>query len=188
MLNRYPPEEIVPALAHHKRMVNRYAALMLGMDQDDQLVPFLAALLQSGSAPARRAAATALGASAGPFTNPSWLPWADAKIDPRAVEVLTTYLRDPDVLVRANSARSLGRLAARHCNDDTPNPLRGEAAVASLIRALRDPAAEVRTQAAASLQALSVPAALPDLISLLQDADTEVRAAAAFAAGDLGAL
>ena len=61
MLNRYPPEVIVPALTYDNREVKRYAAMMLGIRQDDQLVPFLADLLQSGSVPARRAAAFALG-------------------------------------------------------------------------------------------------------------------------------
>ena len=33
MQNRHPPEEIVPALAHPNRMVNRYAAMMLVLSQ-----------------------------------------------------------------------------------------------------------------------------------------------------------
>ena len=61
MSKRYPPEEIIPALAHRNRQVKRYAAMILGVRQDDQLVPFLADLLQSESVPARRSAAHALG-------------------------------------------------------------------------------------------------------------------------------
>ena len=59
MLNRYPTEEIVPALTHHNGRVRRYAAMMLDIGGDGQLVNFLVDLLQS--APARWAAARALG-------------------------------------------------------------------------------------------------------------------------------
>ena len=70
MLNRYPPEEIVPALTHHNGRVRGYAAMMLGIDGQEQLVNFLVDLLQSESAPARRAAARALGISIRPLPDP----------------------------------------------------------------------------------------------------------------------
>ena len=65
--------------------------------------------------------------------------------------------------------------------------LRSDAVAMPLINALQDPVATVRTQAATSLGALAIPAALPALIALLGDPDREVRAAAAIAAGKLGA-
>ena len=49
MLNRYTPEEIVPALTHYNGRVRRYAAMILGIDGDDQLVTFLVTRLQSES-------------------------------------------------------------------------------------------------------------------------------------------
>ena len=110
MSNRYPPEEIVPALTHHNREVGRYAAMMLGIRQDDQLVPFLADLLQSGSVPARRAAAFALGTPARPVLTPDRVARLTSTIDRLAVESLTASLGDVDAVVRANSAQGLGAL------------------------------------------------------------------------------
>ena len=193
MLNRYPPEEIVPALTHHNREVKRYAALMLGVRQDDQVVPFLADLLQSGSVPARRAAALALGTPIRPFLTPDRLARLTSTIDRLAVESLTASLGDPDAVVRANSAQGLGRLGraadwtVRYQDESMLDLLRSDAVALPLIDALQDPAAMVRAQAATSLSVLAIPAALPALISLLRDPDREVRAAAAFAAGKLGA-
>ena len=71
MLKQYPPEEIVPALTHHNREARRYAAMMLGIREDDKLVPFLADLLQSESLAARRAAAHALGTPTGSLLAPN---------------------------------------------------------------------------------------------------------------------
>lgn len=194
MQNRHPPEEIVPALAHPNRMVNRYAAMMLDIRQEaNQLVPYLAAMLQSPSAPARQAAAFALGASARPFSTQYVTSPQAITIDPQTVESLTVALRDPDALVRATSAGSLSNLchfadqAAQYRDDDAPNPLRVDAVVLPLIQTLQDSAAPVRAQAACALRTLAVPTALPSLTPLLHDPDQEVRTAAAFAAGDLGA-
>ena len=193
MLNLYPPEEIVPALAHHNRQVNRYGAMMLGIGGDEQLAPFLANLLQSESALARRAAAEALGRPLRAILTPGQLTPSAPAAGRLAVESLRASLRDPDALVRANSARSLGNLCrfggsvARRRDNAAPGLLRSEAVVLALIHALQDPVAMVRTQAAASLRALAAPAALPSLIPLLQDPDREVSAAAAFAAGSMGA-
>ena len=70
MLNRYPTEEIVPALTHHNGRVRRYAAMMLDIGGEEQLVNFLVDLLQSESAPARWAAARALEVSIRPLPDP----------------------------------------------------------------------------------------------------------------------
>ena len=193
MLNRCPPEEIVPALAHRNRQVKRYAAMMLGVRQDDQLVPFLADLMQSASVPARRAAAEALGTPARSLLRPDRVAWTDPTIDRLAVERLTASLEDADAVVRANSARSLGALcrladqAAPHRDETDSDFLRSDDVALPLINALQDPVAMVRIQAATSLSVLVIPRALPVLITLLQDPDREVRAAAAFAAAKLGA-
>ena len=193
MLKQYPPEEIVPALTHHNREARRYAAMMLGIREDDQLVPFLADLLQSESVSARRAAAHALGTPTGSLLAPNRAMWSVTTIDPLAVQSLTASLGDADAVVRANSARSLGELCrfadrgAQHRDETNSDLLRSDDVALPLINALRDPAAMVRIQAAISLSVLAIPAALPVLIPLLQDPDREVRAAAAFAAAKLGA-
>ena len=191
---RYPPEEIVPALVHRNRHVRRYAALMLGIGGDDRLVPFLADLLRSGSAPEQRAAARALGTPVRPFSDSAWPGWSGfAVVGREAVESLTAALGDSDVIVRAHSARSLGKLrrqanAAQRLRDETTLAvLRSDAAIVPLIQALRDPTSQVRAQAAEALREFSAPAALPALLSMLQDPDEEVRSAAALASGDLGA-
>ena len=193
MSNRYPPEDIVPALTHHNRQARRYAAMMLGVRQDDELVPFLATLLRSDSVPARRAAAHALGTPAGSLLAPDRAAWPTPTIDRLSVESLTSSLADADDLVRANSARSLaslccfGNATAQHQGDDILDLLRSDAVVQPVLHALDDPVALVRIEAATSSSQLAIPATLPALIPLLQDPDPEVRAAAAFAAGNLGA-
>lgn len=193
MSNRYPPEEIVPALTHHNREARRYAAMMLGVRQDEQLVPFLADLLHSGPVPARRAAARALGVPTRPFLAADRAVWPAPTIDRLAVRSLTASLEDVDAAVRTNAARSLGELcffadrAARYRDETNSDLVRSDTVALPLINALQDPVAAVRTQAATSLNVLAIPGALPALIALLQDPDREVRVAAAFAAGRLGA-
>ena len=193
MSKRYPPEEIVPTLTHHNREARPYAAMMLGIREDDQLVPFLADLLQSESVSARRAAAHALGTPTRSLLVPNRALWSVATIDRLAVQSLTASLGDADAVVRANSARSLGDLCryadwgAQHRDETNFDLLRSDDVALPLINALRDPVAVVRIRAAISLRVLAIPAALPVLIPLLQDPDREVRAAAAFAAAKLGA-
>ena len=96
MSNRYAPEEIVPALSHRNGRVRRYAAMMLGIGGDDQLVAFLVDLLQADSPSARRSAARALGTSLRPFSDPGRAAGSgpDA-VDQLAVESLTAAAPGP---------------------------------------------------------------------------------------------
>ena len=145
MSKRYPPEEIVPTLTHHNREARRYAAMMLGIREDDQLVPFLADLLQSESVSARRAAAHALGTPTRSLLAPNRALWSVATIDRLAVQSLTASLGDADAVVRANSARSLGDLCryadwgAQHRDETNSDLLRSDDVALPLINALRDP-------------------------------------------------
>ena len=205
MLNRYAPEEIVPALSHHNVRVRRYAAMLLGIGSDDQLVSFLVDLLQSGSAPARRAAARALGISIRPFSDPRRAAGSGpGAIDRLAVESLTAALRDPDALVRAHSADALRAFSVPESLpallpmlQDPEEEVRFAAALAAgelgapqslpvLLEALRHGPSHRRRQAAASLRVLGDAAAVPALMDALADPSRAVQEQAAVALGSLG--
>jgi HEAT repeat protein len=99
-------------------------------------------------------------------------------VGPEDVPALVQAIGDPSVETRYHAARALARLG----EDAAP-------AVSALAAALRDDDWEVRTE---SLRALSnagsaASAALPGIVGVLgQDADPQVRAAAAWALGALG--
>ncbi len=205
MLNRYPTEEIVPALTHHNGRVRRYAAMMLGIDGGDQLVDFLVDLLQSESTPARRAAARALGISNRPLPDPGRAAGlGPAAVDRRAVESLTAALRDPDALVRAHAVDALRAFSAPASLSallpmlqDPEEEVRFAAALAAgdlgapqslpvLPEALRRGPTHQRRQAAASLGTLEDVAAVPALMHALADPSKAVRERAAVALGSLG--
>ena len=205
MLYRYAPEEIVPELSHQNGRVRRYAAMMLDIDGDDQLVAFLVDLLQSDSPAARRAAARALGISIGPFSDPGQAVGSrpDA-VDRLAVESLTAALRDPNALVRAHAADALRRFSVPEALpvllpmlQDPEEEVRVAAAVTAgdlgapqslpvLFEALRHGAFHRRRQAAASLCALGDAAAVPTLMDALTDPSRAVQEQAAVALGSLG--
>lgn len=205
MLNRYGPEEIVPALAHHNGRVRHYAAMMLGIGDDEQLVNFLVDLLQAGSAPVRRAAARALGISIRPFSDPGRAAGSgpDA-VDRLAVESLTAALRDPDASVRVHAADALRTLSVPESLpalfpmlQDPEEEVRVAAALAAgelgapqsltvLLEALRHGPSHRRRQAAASLRALGDAAAVPALMDALSDPGRAVQEQAAVALGSLG--
>ena len=156
MLNRYPTEEIVPALSHHNGRVRRYAAMMLGIGGDEQLVNFLVDLLQSDSEPARRAAARALGVSIRPLPDPGRPGGPDpAAVDRLAVESLTAALRDPDALVRSHAADALRAFSA-------------PASLTALLPMLQDPEEEVRFATALAAGDLGAPQSLPVLLEALR--------------------
>ena len=158
MLNRYPPEEIVPALTHHNGRVRHYAAMMLGIDGNDQLVNFLINflidLLQSESA--RWAAARALGVSIRPLPDPGRpaVP-GPAAVDRLAVESLTAALRDPDALVRVHAADALRAFSA-------------PASLPALLPMLQNPEEEVRFAAALAANDLGAAQSLPVLLESLR--------------------
>ena len=205
MLNQYPPEEIVPALGHHNGRVRRYAAMMLGIGDDKQLVNFLVGMLQSDSPAARRAGARALGISIRPFSDPGRAARSvpDA-VDRLAVESLTAALRDPDFLVRAHAADALRTFSVSEALpallpmlQDPEEEVRIAAAVTAgdlgapeslpvLLEALRHGASHRRRQAAASLRALGDAAAVPTLMDALTDPNRAVQEQAAVALGSLG--
>ena len=174
MLNRYPTEEIVPALTHHNGRVRRYAAMMLGIDGEEQLVDFLVDLLQSESTPARRAAARALGISIRPVPDPG--PSAGpgrAAVDRLAVESLTAALRDPDALVRSHAADALRAFSA-------------PASLPALLPMLQDPEEEVRFAAALAAGDMGPPQSLPVLLEALRRGTPCRRRQAAASLGTLG--
>ena len=205
MLNQYPPEEIVPALGHHNGRVRRYAAMMLGIGDDKQLVNFLVDLLQSGSPSARGAAARALGMPIRPFSDPGRAAGSDpATVDRLAVESLTAALRDPDFLVRAHAADALRTFSVPESLpallpmlQDPEEEVRVAAAVTAgdlgapeslpvLLETLRHGPPHRRRQAAPSLRALGDAAAVPALMDALTDPNRAVQEQAAVALGSLG--
>ena len=205
MLSRYAPEEIVPALSHHNGRVRRYAAMMLGIGDDDQLVAFLVDLLQSDSPAARRAAARALGISIRPFSDPGRAAGSgpDA-VDRLAMESLTAALRDPDFLVRIHAADALRTFSVPEAlpallpmlQDPekevwvaaalTAGELGAPQSLPVLLEALRHGPSRRRRQAAASLCALGDAAAVPALMDALVDPSRAVQEQAAVALGSLG--
>ena len=205
MLNRYPLEEIVPALTHHNGRVRRYGAMMLGIDGEEQLVNFLVDLLQSESAPARRVAARALGIANGPLRDPG--PSAGsgtAAVNRLAVESLTAALRDPDALVRSHAVDALRAFSAPASLpallpmlQDPEEEVRFATALAAgdlgapqslpvLLEALRRGSPHRRRQAAASLRVLGDVAFVPALMDALADPSRVAQKRAAVALGSLG--
>ncbi|GEM_PF-1675751 len=90
------------------------------------------------------------------------LIWSLQRTD-LGVEAIQLGLADEDPTVRRMAARG-----AAHRLD-------GERLQADLVRALRDPAPEVRAGAARSLGVLQLSPTARDLVPLLRDADAEVR-------------
>ncbi|MCY4557204.1 MAG: HEAT repeat domain-containing protein [Chloroflexi bacterium] len=149
--------------------------MMLGIDGQEQLVNFLVDLLQSESAPARRAAARALGLSIRPVPDPGGPPGSGpAAVERLAVESLTAALRDPDALVRSHAADALRAFSA-------------PASLPSLLPMLQDPEEEVRFAAAVAAGDLGAPQSLPVLLEALRRGPPHRRRQAAASLGTLGA-
>jgi HEAT repeat protein len=78
-------------------------------------------------------------------------------------------------------------VAARTPEALTQPLLEQKEAIASLLTALRDPAAEVRLAAAEALGKIGDTSVMPALTQALQDPDSHVRASAARSMGEIGA-
>ncbi|MGA2111258.1 MAG: HEAT repeat domain-containing protein [Anaerolineales bacterium] len=89
-------------------------------------------------------------------------------------EVLRTYYEDPDPLVRSSVLVAMGRTADWEAWQDC------------VIRELRSPNVMVRVEAAGAAGELELKKSIPDLIELLEDADSEVRKRAIWALGEVG--
>lgn len=151
---------LTEALSDEDGMVREWAAEVLGCVPSESAVPALAKALRSKQLATRRSAVKALAeASSG---------------SPAAAPALAEALADPDVQVRAEAARALGRTAS-------------QAAVPALVFALKDDSVEVRRWAAQALGAIRNLASTPALIEALRDRDVGVRRTAAQALGHLRA-
>jgi HEAT repeat protein len=99
-----------------------------------------------------------------------------------ALDELLTLLEDPSPLARQGAAVALGQLGALLGPED--HGQRGR--IASALRiAVDDSSADVRFQLPAALAQVDAAGAAPMLSRLLDDDDTEVRASAAAALGDV---
>jgi HEAT repeat protein len=88
--------------------------------------------------------------------------------------VLRTYYKDPDPLVRSSVLLAMGRTADWETWQDY------------VIRELRSAHAMVRFEAARAAGELGLKKSVPDLVELLEDADSEVREQAIWALGEAG--
>jgi HEAT repeat protein len=107
----------------------------------------------------------------------------DAGIPDRAAGALIAIgspAVDPLIAALASSDRQVRRAAARILGE-----IGDPAAVAPLIRALRDPYTTMRTVAGTALVKIGLPAVEP-LIAVLEDADLRVREGAAVSLGKIG--
>jgi HEAT repeat protein len=138
-----------------------------------------------------------------------WKLMALKEIDESTISQLQGLLEDPDPQVRRQAAevlshlgeeRSAESLAAtfgaeswltaagepkRAGQSQTPSEQRRDS-VSPLLKALRDPVADVRLAAAEALGKVGDASVVPTLTQALQDSDSRVRAAAARAIGEIG--
>ncbi|PSB02397.1 HEAT repeat domain-containing protein [Merismopedia glauca] len=104
--------------------------------------------------------------------------WALAFIGSEASEYLYEALNSDSVDVRCAVVGAIAHVAQERAD---------EKSCQVLVSALSDPAAVIRTEAAAALAQLNYPPAVPHLIAALQDPDGEVRKAAVTSLGKIGA-
>lgn len=183
-------EALVAALNTPEVGLRTNAATALGRIGDPRAVPALSRALGDPSALVRQAAAQALGRIG----------------TPEAAFALLRALSDPDLRVRVQAVRALGRtgqpMAAEPLVEllkqtaETAPELRQELiealarlggfAVDPLLRAVQVRRPAVRQAAAEALGRLGDPRAVPTLVKMLSDPNSQSVAAAAYALGRLG--
>ena len=188
-MSEHGNEHFIPALSHEDAVVRGYAAQMLGIAGESEVLPYLTEALKSDYPPARRAAAETLGNLR----------------DAVAVTGLVAALSDPDGDTRASAARSLGKMSAtaavpelRPLLADEYEGVRAGAAWAlgetgdsgagpALIPLVDDESALVRQETVRSLGKLKENGAVPQLVRALSDPDETVRARSGWALWEMRA-
>lgn len=179
-------EPLIALLTDSDRLIRRSAADALSKLADSRAVESLIQLLTDADHYVRMSAATALGSIR----------------DPRAIEPLVACLGSDDAYIRSSATRALlefGEMAirpllrAKHSDNPTLSKHTqeilekfGDQLLPSLIEALGDAEADIRSPAAAQLRYLNNPHTVNLLIDTLRDADPKVRISAAQALGWMG--
>ena len=149
-------EQFIPALSHEDEIVRGYAARLLGIAGEREVLPYLLEALESGSGAARRAAVQTLGDLGNDDAAPG----------------LVAALSDPDGDTRASAARSLGKMTA-------------SAAVPSLELLLADSHEAARASAAWALGETGDSSAGPAIVPLIDNESVLVRREAVRSLGKL---
>jgi bilin biosynthesis protein len=146
-------------------------------DEDTVVKGSAAGALASIGKPAAPILLDILGSPEHPEDIKGHAAWALAFIGAEASEYLYEALNSEAVDVRCAVIGAIAHVAQEKADEKNYQVL---------ITALSDPAAVVRTEAAAALAQLNYPPALPHLINALQDVDREVRKAAVTSLGKIG--
>lgn len=185
---------LTDALSHHQNpVVRRAAAKTLTIISDPAAVPtLLNSFLNDPDTVVRSSAAGALAKSGEtsvsalleiladpdrPQDTKGQAAWALAFIGSEASEHLYKALNSDSLDVRCAVIGALGHVAQEQGDDKSCQ---------TLVAALTDPEASIRTEAASALGQVSYEPALPHLILALQDVDIDVRKAAINALGKIG--
>ncbi|MBZ0282797.1 MAG: HEAT repeat domain-containing protein [Anaerolineae bacterium] len=179
-------EPLLALLTDADRLIRRSAADALGKLADARAVEALITLLTDSDHYVRMSAATALGSIH----------------DPRAIEPLVACLGSEDAYIRSSATRALldfgeaairPLLRARYSDNKSLSKYAqevlekfGVSLLPSLIVALGDAEADIRSPAAAQLRYLNEPHTVNLLIDTLNDVDAGVRISAAYALGWMG--
>jgi bilin biosynthesis protein len=185
---------LIDALANHQNVVvRRAAAKTLTIIADPASVPaLLHAFLNDEDTVVKGSSAGAL-ARVGEASVPALLDilaspqhpedikghaaWALAFIGSSAAEHLYKALNSDSLDVRCAVIGAIAHVAQEQSDEKSCN---------TLVSALTDPEAMIRTEAASALGQVNYPPAVPHLILALQDKDLEVRKAAVSSLGKLG--
>jgi bilin biosynthesis protein len=185
---------LLEALQHHPNVtIRRAAAKTLTIIADPTAVPvLLQAFLNDEDTVVHGSAAGALARTGEvavpalleilaspehPETTKGHAAWALAFIGSEASEHLYKALNSDSVDVRCAVIGAIGHVAQEKGD---------EQACETLVSALSDPEAIIRTEAASALSQINYPPAFPPLILALKDVDVEVRKAAVTTLGKIG--